>query len=168
MTKCAECASNESCSHDKGECGMEQEFDEETKKEIIEYQNLQQQIQVMIMQRQQALAALAENDKAAEEAGKSSGTLYRFVGSVIVPKKKDELLADLKEEKTALESRRDVFAKQEERLRKRFDELRKKLEAKLGGGSGTNAAGSSASSESRSGARIKPKKPVGEGAVLSG
>lgn len=147
---------------------MEQELDEETKKDIIEYQNLQQQIQVMIMQRQQALAGIAETDKATEEVQKSSGasgTLYRFVGSVIVPKKKDELLADLKEDKNALETRRDVFAKQEERLRKRFDELQRKLQAKLGGGSASGEAKPVVGSVGK----VKPRKALsGEGAVLNG
>jgi prefoldin beta subunit len=146
----------------------ELDLDEETKRDIVEYQNLQQQIQIMLAQRQQALAAIAELDQAKTEVEKSSGALYRFVGSVIVPKKKDELLAELKDEKTSLESRRDVFAKQEERLRKRFDELRKKLEAKLGGGRGASSGAEASESKPAAAApKTKAKKPVGEGAVLS-
>ncbi len=161
-----------SCSHKKGERLMEQqpEIDEETKREIVEYQNLQQQIQVMMMQRQQTLAAIAELDKAKEEVEKSAGngagaTLYRFIGNVIVPKKKDELLNDLKDEKVGLESRRDVFQKQEERLRKRFDELQKKLQAKLGG---PQSGGSGSEKSSGTGAKPKAKKAgAGDGAIFS-
>jgi prefoldin beta subunit len=143
-----------------------EDLDEETKRDIVEYQNLQQQIQMLIMQRQQALAALAETDKAADEVQKSSGTLYRFVGSVIVPKRKDELLRELKDDKTALESRRDVFAKQEERLRKRFDELQRKLQAKLGGGAAAEPKRASAGAAAP---KTKAKKSVvGEGAMLNG
>lgn len=110
-------------------------LDKQTRDELVEYQNLQQQIQLLLLQRQQVLAAIAELEKAREEVDKSSGGFYRFIGSVLVPKKKEELKKELKEEKESLELRRDVFQKQEARLRERFEALRKKLEAKLGEGS---------------------------------
>jgi len=105
---------------------MESELSEETKNELIEFQQLQQQIQLLQLQRQQTLAQIAEIDKAREEVEKntSGGQLYRFVGSIIVPKKKDELLKELAEERESLDVRVNAFKKQEDKLRERYNALR--------------------------------------------
>jgi len=55
--------------------------------------------------------------------------VYRFAGTVLVPKKKDELEKELAGEAEALELRDGALKKQEERTRTRLQELAKKLEA---------------------------------------
>ena len=86
------------------------------------------------MQRQQMDLQASELEKALEEVAKSEGTIYRFVGSVIVPKDKSVLTNDLKEEKESAVMRQGSFSKQEEKLKERFLSLRKKLESTLGKG----------------------------------
>lgn len=106
-------------------------MDKQTEKEIIDFQNLQQQLQIIVMQRQQLAMQSAEMQKSLEEVKSSDGALYRFVGTVIVPKKKAALEAELKAEKETLDNRQSLMQKQEEKLRERYDMLRKKIEAEL-------------------------------------
>ncbi|VVB68024.1 Prefoldin subunit beta [Candidatus Norongarragalina meridionalis] len=94
-----------------------------------DFQTVQQQLQLVLMQKQQTDLQLAELKKAEEEVSKGEGSFYRFVGAVIVPKKKEDLKKELAEEKESLELRQGIFEKQEKVLRERFDALRKKLES---------------------------------------
>jgi prefoldin beta subunit len=141
---------------------VERELSEETKNDLMEFQQLQQQIQLLQMQRQQTLAQIAEVDKAREEVEKNTGAgqLYRFVGSIIVPKKKDELLKELADERESLDVRVNAFKKQEDKHREKYDALRKKLEQKL---SGTQPAQSQPQLRG-----AKPRdKTLGEGATVA-
>jgi len=97
--------------------------------DVRDFQAVQQQLQLVLLQKQQADMQLAELKKAEEEVGKSEGSFYRFVGAVIVPKKKEDLKTELAAEKETLEMRQQVFEKQEKILREKFDSLRKKLES---------------------------------------
>lgn len=102
---------------------------EEQRQDLGELQSIQQQMQLLVMQKQQLLLQQNELEKAAAEIEKSSGgQLYRFAGGILVPKEKGVLQSDLKEEKESVEVRLNAFAKQEKKLKDRFEELRKKLE----------------------------------------
>ncbi len=142
---------------------MGKELSEETKNELIEFQQLQQQIQILQIQRQQTLAQIAELDKAREEVEKTidaNAKLYRFVGSIIVPKKKDELLKELSEERESLDVRVNAFKKQEDKLRERYDALRKKLEQKLSSMQSAQAQPAPAALKTRG-------KTISEGATVA-
>ncbi|MEM4255278.1 MAG: prefoldin subunit beta [Candidatus Norongarragalinales archaeon] len=105
------------------------ELNEDQKKDLIELQSIQQQMQLLVMQKQQLLVQQGELDKASEEIGKATGgQLYRFAGGIMIPKEKSVLESELKEEKESVEVRLNALAKQEKKLRERFEELRKKLE----------------------------------------
>ncbi len=111
-----------------------EKLSEDQKKEIMEYQSLQQQYQVLAMQRQQLAVALAENKAASEAVAKAKGKVYRFAGSVLVEKDKKALTEELDKEKETLELRSKVFDKQEKQLREKLEAVTKKLQASLGGG----------------------------------
>ena len=108
---------------------MPEELTEEQKRSILDFQGLQQQLQLLMMQRQQLAVQLAETKKALDEVKKSEGGLYRFAGTVMVPKKKDELEKELAGEIEAIEARGGMLQKQEEKGRERLQALAKKLEA---------------------------------------
>ncbi len=99
----------------------------------MDFQGLQQQLQLVMMQRQQLAVQLAETRKAADEVKKSEGGLYRFAGTVLIPKKKDELEKELAGELEAMETRTSMLQKQEEKVRERLQALAKKLEAEHAG-----------------------------------
>jgi len=104
---------------------------EEQKNDLTELQSIQQQMQFLVMQKQQLLLQQNEAGKALEEIENASGKLYRLAGSVMVEKEKSVLQGELKEEKEGVEVRLNAFAKQEKKLKDRFEELRKKLEKSL-------------------------------------
>jgi prefoldin beta subunit len=107
------------------------EISEEMKGELVAYQGLQQQFQLISAQRQQLQMQAAELDRAADEVSKAAGEtgFYRAVGGVLVPKGKADLQKDLKEEKESLEVRAGVMEKQEQKIRERLDAIRKKFES---------------------------------------
>lgn len=120
------------------------EIPEESRKDIMEFQNLQQQLQYLLLQKQQAQLQLAELDRAKGEVEKSSsGSFYRGVGGILVPKTKDELAADLASDSESIKLRLDLMAKQEERLKGRLNALGQRLselESKLNGSRGEGTA----------------------------
>ncbi|NYZ75043.1 prefoldin subunit [Candidatus Micrarchaeota archaeon] len=103
------------------------ELPEELKKDVVEFQQLQQQLQFVAMQRQQTMLQLADLAKAAEEVEKGSGKFFRFAGPVMVPKEKDALKKELVSEKESLEVRQGMFQKQEDKLRERMTSIQKKF-----------------------------------------
>jgi prefoldin beta subunit len=96
--------------------------------DIVEFQALQRQLQVTIMQKQQFSVQLEEIKLADEELDKNSGMIYRAIGSIIVQANKEDAKKDLVEKKEMFEMRVGQLTKQEEKLRKRLMELRDKLE----------------------------------------
>ncbi|HLD75894.1 MAG TPA: prefoldin subunit beta [Candidatus Norongarragalinales archaeon] len=96
--------------------------------EVIEYQNLQQQLQLVMMQKQQMLIQKKELEKALEEVNASAGPFYRFVGTVLVAKEKESLQKELSSEKDELGMRIPLLERQEKKFKERFDVVRKKVE----------------------------------------
>ncbi|MBI4360369.1 prefoldin subunit [Candidatus Micrarchaeota archaeon] len=94
-----------------------------------DYNQLQQQLQMVLIQRQQLSMQEKELDQALEEVKSSPGPFYRFVGSVLVARGKDQLESELAKEKQDVASKNVLFEKQEKKIMERFTEVRKKLES---------------------------------------
>lgn len=94
-----------------------------------DYNQLQQQLQMVLIQRQQLSLQEKELDQALAEVKTSSGPFYRFVGSVLVARDKTQLEAELAKEKEDVASKGRLFERQEKKIMDRFTEVRKKLEA---------------------------------------
>ena len=110
---------------------MESKMSEELQAQIREIQAVQEQMQMLAYQNQQLSASLREIDRALEELGKASGAVYRFAGGVVIERKKDELVKELKDEKETVELRVKTFKTQEDKLKAKFEELRKVIESKM-------------------------------------
>ncbi len=106
----------------------------ETEQQIAEFQNAQSALQLTMVQRQQVQLQMDEIDNALEEMAKSTGVVYRAVGTVLVESKKDETIKELTERKDTLAVRVNVLTKQEEKLRAKLTELRAKIEGSTGAG----------------------------------
>jgi len=104
---------------------------EDLQKEYETYQRMQQQLQMVMMQRQQMEISSAEVERGQDALSKAdkSGKIYRLAGSIMVPRSKDELSKELAEEADTLKMRKDILAKQEEKLKASLTEIVKKLEA---------------------------------------
>jgi len=109
------------------------EMNEDMQKELIEFQKLQQQLQMIAMQKQQTDLQVSEIDRAFEETGKAKDgeKLYRYFGGVLVPKEKESIQTDLKEEKEKLELRSSVLGKQESKFTERMQTISKKVNSFL-------------------------------------
>ncbi len=110
---------------------MANELNEETRKALAEFQQAQQQLQLITYQLQSLQGRKMELDKALEEVGKGGDKFYKYVGGIIVPRTKEELEAELKKEKEELDSKITLFNSQTEKLQKKSAELRGELEKSM-------------------------------------
>ena len=101
--------------------------------DVVEFQALQRQLQITIMQRQQYSIQLEELKLAGEELDKAAGTVYRAIGSIIIQAKKEDAKKDLAEKTETFTMRVGMLTKQEEKLKNRLLELKNKLEKASGG-----------------------------------
>lgn len=98
---------------------------------LKEMQNIQQNLQVLLMQKQNISVQMSEIKNALEEVMKTENTeLYEIVGTVMLKKTKDELKASLEEKKDILDLRLSTLEKQI----KKFTEDSKDIQKKIVGG----------------------------------
>ena len=105
--------------------------------QIQQYQQLQQQLQVLGTQRLQLEAKLREVDNTLEELGKlpKDSSVYKSIGVLLVKADDREALKkELEEHKETLTIRIKSIQKQEKALGERFEDLQGKIQAALGGG----------------------------------
>ena len=110
---------------------MANELNEETRKSLAEFQQAQQQLQLITYQLQSLQGRKMELDKALAEVAKGGDGFYKYVGGIIVPRTKEELEAELNKEKEELDSKITLFNGQVEKLQKKSGELRQELEKSM-------------------------------------
>lgn len=91
---------------------------------IQQLQLIEQNIQHLLMQKQSVQADLIETESALEEL-EGESEAYRVIGNLMVKVEPEKLREELKEKKTALETRVESFGKQEQRLREKAQQLQK-------------------------------------------
>jgi prefoldin beta subunit len=79
----------------------EQELPPWVREQISRLQQLQQNLQAIMMQKQQLEVEMAETDRALQELKKASpdDAIYKNAGSVLIKAKKEEVLKELEEKK---------------------------------------------------------------------
>lgn len=102
-------------------------------KELIEYENMEKQLEVLLIQKHQLQIQLNEIKHAMDELGKSTGDVYRSVGSVLLHTTKETAEKDLKERSELLEVKLNAISKQEEKLRSTVMDTQKKLQERMKG-----------------------------------
>ena len=85
------------------------------REQLARYEQLQQNLQAILVQKQQVDLESNEVQKALEELKKASETdaVYKSAGNLLVRAKKDELIKELDERKELATTRSAVLAKQE-------------------------------------------------------
>ena len=112
------------------------EISPQLQNQIAQYQQLQQQLQVLGSQRVQLEAKLREIENTLEELGKLSGEtqVYKSIGMLLVRQDDREALKkELDEHKETLTVRVKSIQKQEKALSERYDALGEKIRGALGG-----------------------------------
>jgi prefoldin beta subunit len=128
----------------------EQELPPWVREQVSRLQQLQQNLQAIMMQKQQLEVELAETDKALQELNKASAddAIYKNAGSVLIKTKKEDALKELGEKKELSNTRVMVLGKQETRVKENLKEVENKINEMIRGmqaGGGSPSTGSSGS-----------------------
>ena len=100
-------------------------------RELIEYENLEKQLEVLLIQKHQLQIQINEINHALEQLKKAKGEVYRSVGSIVLHTTKQEAETDLKEKHELLEVKINTLAKQEEKLRATVMETQKRIQERM-------------------------------------
>ncbi|MBN2368131.1 prefoldin subunit beta [Candidatus Woesearchaeota archaeon] len=101
-------------------------MDEETKEKITQLQNLEQNINGLIAQKQQFQSQDLEIDNALSQLD-SGDKVFRIIGNIMVSSKKDKVRQELNEKKEIIGLRLKSFDKQEEKLRDKAAEIQQEV-----------------------------------------
>jgi prefoldin beta subunit len=123
----------------------EQEIPPWLKEQISRLQQLQQNLQAIMMQKQQIEAESIEIDKATEELKKieEADIVYKNVGPLLIKTKKTDTLKELEEKKELSNTRLMVLGKQETRVKENLKEVENKINEMIKVGQGQTSSGQS-------------------------
>jgi prefoldin beta subunit len=110
-----------------------QKLPPQVQERLLRFQQLQQTLQTVSMQKQQLELELTEVDQALSELEKLTDEtiIYKSIGSLLVKSDRQKVIAELNERKELLNTRITVLGKQEERLRAQAKDLQDKLQQDL-------------------------------------
>lgn len=105
--------------------------EEELNKSLVEYENMEKQLEVLLIQKHQLQIQSNEIRHALEELKKATGEVYRSVGSIMFHTTKEDAEKDLKERNELLEVKLNSITKQEEKLRSTVLDSQKRLQERM-------------------------------------
>ena len=120
----------------------EQELPPWFKEQLARFNQLQQNLQMIQMQKQQIEVELVEIDKALEELKKinAEDSVYKTAGPVLIKAKRDDVMKELEEKKELSNTRVMVLSKQETRVKENLKEIQTKIDEMVrGAGAGTKS-----------------------------
>lgn len=130
----------------------EQELPPWLREQVSRLQQLQQNLQAIMMQKQQLEVEMVETDRALEELKKAGAddAVYKNAGSVLIKAKKEEVTKELEEKKELSNTRAMVLGKQETRVKENLKEVENKINEMIRGmQSGGSTGGASAGPSSK-------------------
>ena len=109
--------------------------------QIGKMQQSQQNLQSILMQKQQVEMENAESDRALEELKKAADgdQVFKYAGSILIKSDKKSLIDELEEKKELSKTKTTVLAKQEERLKTSLQEQEQKIQEMLKNPNHTNS-----------------------------
>ena len=101
--------------------------------QIGKMQQSQQNLQSILMKKQQVEIENAESDRALEELKKAADgdQVFKYAGSILIKSDKKSLIDELEEKKELSKTKTTVLAKQEERLKTSLQEQEQKIQEML-------------------------------------
>ena len=117
----------------------EQELPPWLKEQLTRLQQLQQNLQAIMMQKQQIELEVVETDRALEELKKAGveDTVYKRAGPLLIKAKKDDLIKELEGKKELANTRLMVIGKQETRVKDNLKEVENKINQMIRGAQGS-------------------------------
>lgn len=112
------------------------------REQLSRLNQLQQNLEAILMQKQQIEVELVEIDKALEELKKinDQDAVYKTAGPVLIKAKRDDVMKELEEKKELSNTRVMVLSKQETRVKENLKDLQTKIDEMVRGagmGAGT-------------------------------
>jgi prefoldin beta subunit len=100
---------------------------------LLRFQQLQQTLQSILVQKQQVEIEMTEIEQALNELQKltDDAVIYKTTGSLLIKSEKSKVTTELGERKELLNARASILAKQEERLRSQVKDVQAKLQQDL-------------------------------------
>jgi prefoldin beta subunit len=100
------------------------------REQLARYDQAQQNLQAVLVQKQQVELELNETDRALDELAKApdSESIYKFAGNLLVKVQKEAIVKELTEKKELANTRKMVLAKQETRFRESLKDLQTKID----------------------------------------
>lgn len=105
------------------------------KEQISRLQQLQQNLQAIMVQKQQIELEIVETDRALEELNKtkSSDSIYKTAGPLLIKTDKADVEKELAEKKELANTRVMVLGKQESRVKENLKEVENKINQMIKG-----------------------------------
>jgi len=112
---------------------MEHQIPKALQDEIIRFQSLGQQLDILAQQIFTLETSIKEKEKTLEELEKLNDDIiiYRQIGGILIKSERKKVIEALKDEKLTLEMRKKTLDKNESTLKKKFEEMRTELNQKL-------------------------------------
>ncbi|MDD5502261.1 MAG: prefoldin subunit beta [Candidatus Thermoplasmatota archaeon] len=112
---------------------MPEELSPQMRSQLMQFDQLRQQAQMISMQRQQMEMKMEENKIAIEalEAAKDDAPVYRQIGALMIQTDKKSMLEKVKEENETLEIRAKTMKAQEEKAVERLNALQAQIQAAM-------------------------------------
>jgi prefoldin beta subunit len=107
----------------------EQELPPWLREQLTRLQQLQQNLQAIMMQKQQVEVENSETERALEELKKTTNedNVYKLAGPLLIKSNRDQLIKDLEEKKELSNTRIMVLGKQEIRVKENLKEVENKI-----------------------------------------
>jgi prefoldin beta subunit len=99
--------------------------------DILNYENMEKQLEVVLIQKHQLQMQLNEIRHATDELKRAKGEVYRAVGSIMLLSSKDEAEKELKDRQELVEVKLGAIGKQEEKLRESVGAAQKVLQERM-------------------------------------
>jgi prefoldin beta subunit len=112
---------------------------------VARYEQIQQNLQAVLIQKQQVELEKDETKKALEELTKTSDSdgIYKYAGSLLIKVPKEAITKELNEKKELADTRSLVLAKQEARFRESLKDLQTKIDDAVKGKASASSSSSS-------------------------
>lgn len=109
------------------------EVPQQLQDKLAQFQALQNQIQMLALQKQQILVHSNDIDGALEELNKIKGgeRIYRMAGPLLIETSKEDSVKKLGDDKEVTKTRLSILDKQEKKLSTKFQELRSEIQSML-------------------------------------
>ena len=104
------------------------EMSQEMQQQLMQFRNFSQQYQMVLAQKQRMSIQQADVERALAEVDKSTGKLFFAAGPVLIESSKEDVKKRLEAQRDEAKTHIDTLSKQEEKVKKRLEEMPEPIE----------------------------------------